>query len=87
MKTPSMRLGLLSLCLLLLAACTNVPPSPEPQVTVSGCPVVTRCTLDPAAPSSNGELSDDGDNLMASWGECAAKVDLIVDHNERGAQP
>lgn len=82
-----MRRGLLSLCLMLLAACTNAPPSPEPQVTVSGCPVVTRCTLDPAAPSSNGELSDDTDYLMAAWGECAAKVDTIVDHNERGARP
>lgn len=82
-----MRLGLLSLCLMLLAACTNVPPSPEPQVTVSGCPVVTRCTLEPAAPANNGELSDDGDTLMAAWAECAAKVDLIVDHNEQRAKP
>ncbi|MCB4794252.1 Rz1-like lysis system protein LysC [Pseudomonas sp. NP21570] len=87
MKTQPMQLGLLSLCLMLLAACTNVPPSPEPQITVSGCPVVTRCTLDPAAPVSNGELSDDSDNLMAAWGECAAKVDLVVDHNARSTQP
>jgi len=86
-KTQPMRLGLLSLCLTLLAACTNVPLSPEPQVTVSGCPVVTRCTLNPAAPSNNGELSDDGDYLMAAWGECAAKVDIIVDHNQRSPQP
>ncbi|WP_241668825.1 Rz1-like lysis system protein LysC, partial [Stutzerimonas nosocomialis] len=42
-----MRHGLLSLCLILLAACTNVPPSPEQTVTVSGCPVVTRCMLNP----------------------------------------
>jgi len=48
---------------------------------------VTRCTLAPAAPASNGELSDDGDYLMAAWGECAAKVDLVVDHNARGTQP
>jgi len=79
--------GLISLCLMLLAACTNVPPSPEPQVTVSGCPVVTRCTLNPAAPADNGELSDDSDYLMSAWGECAAKVDLVVDHNQRSAQP
>ncbi|PKG93650.1 hypothetical protein CXF92_12785 [Pseudomonas sp. Choline-3u-10] len=79
--------GLISLCLMLLAACTNVPPSPEPQVTVSGCPVVTRCTLNPAAPGSNGELSDDSDYLMSAWGECAAKVDLVVDHNVRAEQP
>ncbi|WP_341866916.1 Rz1-like lysis system protein LysC [Stutzerimonas zhaodongensis] len=79
--------GLISLSLMLLAACTNVPPSPEPQVTVSGCPVVTRCMLNPAAPSSNGELSDDSDYLMSAWGECAAKVDLVVDHNQRSATP
>jgi hypothetical protein len=48
---------------------------------------VTRCTLDPAAPSNNGELSDDGDYLMAAWGECAAKVDIIVDHNQLSPQP
>ncbi len=48
---------------------------------------MTRCTLDPAAPISNGELSDDGDYLMAAWGECAAKVDIIVDHNQRSPQP
>ena len=81
-----MRLLALLACML-LAACTNAPPSPEPQVTVSGCPVVTRCTLAPAAPVSNGELSDEGDNLMAAWGECAAKVDIIVDHNARSTQP
>jgi hypothetical protein len=48
---------------------------------------VTRCTLDPAAPASNGELSDDSDYLMAAWGECAAKVDLVVDHNAHSTQP
>ena len=79
--------GLISLCLMLLAACTNVPPSPEPQVIVSGCPVVTRCALNPTAPASNGELSDDSDYLMSAWAECAAKVDLVFDHNHRSAQP
>lgn len=48
---------------------------------------MTRCTLDPAAPTSNGELSDDTDYLMGAWGECAAKVDLVVDHNARSTQP
>jgi len=81
-----MQIGLLSLCLLLLAACTSVPPSPEQTVTVSGCPVVTRCTLNPAAPASNGELSDDSDYLLSAWAECAAQVDAVFEHNERGAQ-
>lgn len=87
MKTQPMPRGLLSLCLLQLAACTNVPQSPEQTVTVNGCPVVTRCTLTPAAPIDNGELSDDSDYLMAAWGECAAKVDQVVDHNARAEQP
>lgn len=86
MKTRPMRTGLISLCLLLLAACTNAPPLPEQTVTVSGCPVVTRCTLNPAAPIDNGELSDDSDYLLRAWAECAAQVDVVFEHNERGAQ-
>ncbi len=86
MKTRPMRTGLLSLCLLLLVACTNVPPSPEQTVTVSGCPIVTRCTLNPAAPIDNGELSDDSDYLLSAWAECAAQVDVVFEHNERGGQ-
>ncbi len=87
MKIQTIKAGLISLCLMLLAACTTDRPSSEQPVTVNGCPVVTRCTLNPAAPASNGELSDDGDYLMSAWGECAAKVDLVVEHNERAAQP
>ncbi|WP_312958738.1 Rz1-like lysis system protein LysC [Stutzerimonas nitrititolerans] len=87
MKTRPMQIGLLSLCLLPLAACTNAPPLPEQTVTVSGCPIVTRCTLNPAAPVINGELSDDSDYLLSAWAECAAKVDLVVDHNARPEQP
>jgi len=48
---------------------------------------VTRCTLPPAKPASNGELSDDSDYLMGAWAECAAKVDLVVEHNARAEQP
>jgi len=48
---------------------------------------VTRCTLVPAAPIDNGDLSDDGDYLMGAWAECAAKVDLVVEHNARAEQP
>lgn len=43
--------------------------------------------LNPAAPAINGELSDDSDYLMSAWAECAAKVDLVVDHNARAEQP
>lgn len=83
MKTPSTRTGLTSLCLLLLAGCTSAPPSPEPTVTVAGCPIVTRCSLDPAAPTSNGDLSDEADYLLGAWADCAAKVDALYDHNQK----
>ena len=87
MKTRPIKAGLISLCLLLLAACTSVPPLPEQTVTVSGCPVVTRCTLNPAAPIDNGELSDDSDYLLSAWAECAAKVDVVFEHNQQGDLP
>ncbi|MNR20849.1 hypothetical protein D3C85_1377160 [compost metagenome] len=83
MKIRPTSAGLTSLCLLLLAGCTNAPPSPEPTVIVGGCPVVTRCSLAPAAPASNGELSDDSDYLLGAWAECAAKVDTLYDHNQK----
>ena len=83
MKTLSTRAGLISLCLMLLAGCTVARPSPEPMVTVSGCPVVTRCSLNPVAPASNGELSDDSDYLLGAWAECDAKVDAIYEHNQK----
>ncbi|MDF5870838.1 Rz1-like lysis system protein LysC [Pseudomonas aeruginosa] len=79
--------GLISLCLMLLAGCTSAPPSPEQTATVSGCPVVTRCSLLPAQLQNNGELSDDSDYLMSAWAECAAKVDTVVDHNQQHASP
>ena len=63
------------------------PPSPAPLVIVNGCPVVTRCTLPPAAPANNGELSDDSDTLLNAWAVCAAKVDQVYEHNQRNAQP
>ncbi|HFX2802439.1 TPA: Rz1-like lysis system protein LysC [Pseudomonas aeruginosa] len=56
---------------------------PEQTITVSGCPVVTACTLNPATPTSNDELSDDSDYLLSAWAECAAKVDTIIKHNQQ----
>lgn len=47
------------------------------------CPVVTRCTLPPAAPIANGELSDDIDTILAAWADCAAQVDAVYDHNQQ----
>ncbi len=75
--------GALSLCLLLLAGCMSAPPSPEPVVIVTGCPVVTPCSLLPAAPQSNAGLSDDNDYLAAAWAECAAQVDAVYQYQQQ----
>ena len=72
--------------LLLLAGCTRDLPSPEQTVTVSGCPVVTPCTLNPAAPTNNDGLSDDSDYLLSAWAECAAKVDSVIQYRTRPVQ-
>lgn len=79
--------GGLSLSLMLLAGCMSAPPLAEHTVTVSGCPVVTPCSLLPAAPHSNGQLSDDSDYLIAAWAECAAQVDMIYSHQQPRADP
>ena len=81
--TRPLLIGAASLCLLLLAGCMSAPPLPEPAVTVHGCPVVTRCSLLPAAPHSNGALSDDNDYLLSAWAECAAQVDAVYEHQQQ----
>lgn len=81
--TRPLLIGALSLCLLLLAGCMSAPPLPEPVVTVLGCPVVTPCSLLPAAPHSNEGLSDDSDYLLSAWAECAAQVDAVYDHQQQ----
>lgn len=75
--------GGLSLSLALLAGCMSAPPLAEQTLTVSGCPVVTPCSLLPAAPQNNGELSDDSDYLLAAWAECAAQVDTVYQYNQQ----
>lgn len=80
-------IGAASLSLMLLAGCMSAPPLAEHTVTVSGCPVVTRCSLLPAAPQNNGQLSDDSDYLIAAWAECAAQVDMIHNHQQPRADP
>ena len=72
-----------SLCLMLLAGCMSAPPSPEQTLTVLGCPVVTRCSLLPAAPQNNGDLSDDSDYLAAAWAECAAQVAAVYEYQQQ----
>lgn len=81
--TQHRKIGLLCLSLALLAGCMSAPPSPEQTVTVSGCPVVTPCSLLPAAPQNNGALSDDTDYLVSAWAECAAQVDTVYEYNQQ----
>ncbi|MGC2960172.1 Rz1-like lysis system protein LysC [Paraburkholderia graminis] len=61
-----------------LCACTAAPRSQEPTNTLQ-CAPVARCTLPATAPRTNDELRRALDITEAAWGECAARVDLIVD--------
>lgn len=83
MKTKSYASGLMLICLSLLAACGTVQPSPAPQTIEIGCPAVTPCTLSPTQPQANGHLLNDADVIEADWAECAAKVDMVYQHQEQ----
>jgi len=48
-----------------------------------GCPMVTPCNLPPSSPKTNQDLSQDIRNIEAAWHACAAKVDVIVQCQER----
>lgn len=85
--TRVLKVGGSSLCLTLLAGCMSAQALPEPVVTVLGCPVVTPCSLLPAAPQNNGALSDDSDYLLSAWAECAAQVDAVYQYNQQRADP
>ncbi|WP_223610369.1 Rz1-like lysis system protein LysC [Leclercia adecarboxylata] len=69
--------------MLTLSGCGNVRPSPEVQLTVSGCPRVTQCRLERSAPRSNGDLNAALDETEAAWAACADKVDTIIACQER----
>ncbi|WP_244116114.1 Rz1-like lysis system protein LysC [Burkholderia gladioli] len=62
----------------MLCACTPVPPSPAPTITLNACATVTRCTLPAMHPRSNGELSDALNQARAAWANCAAEVDMVA---------
>ncbi|MGA7509484.1 MAG: Rz1-like lysis system protein LysC [Erwinia billingiae] len=68
---------------MLLSGCAQDRPSPEVSLTVSGCPKITRCHLEPSAPRSNGELLAALDDAEAAWANCADKVDTIVTCQEK----
>ncbi|WP_232298166.1 Rz1-like lysis system protein LysC [Erwinia typographi] len=68
---------------MLLSGCTQGPHSPEVNLTVSGCPKITRCRLASSAPKNNGDLSTALDEAEAAWANCADKVDTIVTCQEK----
>nr|WP_249192807.1 Rz1-like lysis system protein LysC [Yersinia sp. Marseille-Q3913] len=70
--------GLILPCLMILSGCVSAPPSPGPQITVNGCPKVTPCLFPAASPQTNGDLSDDIDQLEAALHACAAQVDTVL---------
>ncbi|EOC5914287.1 Rz1-like lysis system protein LysC [Salmonella enterica] len=72
--------------MLTLSGCGSVRPSPEVQLTVSGCPRVTQCRLERSAPSSNGDLNAVLDETEAAWAVCADKVDTIIACQERESE-
>ncbi|WP_373964324.1 Rz1-like lysis system protein LysC [Kosakonia sacchari] len=72
--------------MLTLSGCANVRPSPEVQLTVSGCPKVTQCRLERSAPRNNGDLNALMDETEAAWARCADKVDTIIACQERNSE-
>ena len=82
MKTTNYATGLFSLCLVLLAGCVNAPPSPAPQLIVTGCPAVVPCQLPATSPANNGDLLTDEDRAEAAWADCAAQVDMVYKHQQ-----
>ena len=85
-KTRIYAAGLTLLCLLTLSGCGTARPSPEVQLTVSGCPKVTQCRLDRSAPRSNGDLNQVLDETEAAWAVCADKVDTIIACQEQDSE-
>ena len=83
MKMKIFGYGLIPFCLMLLSACAQDRPSPEVNLTVSGCPKIPRCHMEPSAPRSNGELLAALDDTQAAWANCADKVDTIVTCQEK----
>lgn len=70
--------GLILPCLMILSGCVDAPPSLGPQITVNGCPKVTSCQFPATEPQTNGDLSDDIDQLEAALHACAAQVDMVL---------
>ncbi|MHB9322251.1 Rz1-like lysis system protein LysC [Phytobacter diazotrophicus] len=71
------------LCLLTLSGCTPDRQLSGPTLTFITCPKVTRCVLQASDPATNGELAAAKDQAEKDWALCAAKVDMIVDCQEK----
>ncbi|EFN3809720.1 hypothetical protein FQG48_20280 [Escherichia coli] len=56
------------------------------QLTVSGCPRVTPCRLEQAAPRTNGDLNAVLEVTEAAWAVCADKVNMIIACQERNSE-
>ncbi len=80
MKTKIYAIGPLLLSLVLLSACATTTPSPAPQLIEKRAPAVTRCTLPAVTIRNNGDLQAALDRAEAAWAECAAEVDMIIEH-------
>lgn len=83
MKMKTCAAGVIPLCLILLSGCASDRPSQEVNLTVSGCPKITRCQLDPAGPRTNGDLLAQIEETEAAWAACAGKVDTIISCQEK----
>ncbi|MDI3355693.1 Rz1-like lysis system protein LysC [Pseudomonas sp. UYIF39] len=70
---------------MLLAGCASAPPSPEPQLIVTGCPAVVPCTLSATKPDKNGALLTDQEATEGDWAQCAAQVDMVYLHQQAQA--
>ncbi|WPX45661.1 MULTISPECIES: Rz1-like lysis system protein LysC [unclassified Undibacterium] len=65
-----------------MPACANIPTTAVPATIVQTGPYVSRCQLAASAPKTNGELQLALERTQAAWADCAAQVDMLVDHQE-----
>ncbi|MFJ2987745.1 Rz1-like lysis system protein LysC [Collimonas sp. NPDC087041] len=75
--------GLILLCLTLLSSCGTAPPQRAPTLLVNACPAVTRCSRQAATLTTNGSMLLALERAKAALTMCAAKVDTVVDCQEK----
>ncbi|WP_244118816.1 Rz1-like lysis system protein LysC [Burkholderia gladioli] len=66
-----------------MCACQQLPPAPAPVISVQQCQRLSPCVLQALSPRTNGELLSALVATQEAWGKCAAKVDMIVDCQDR----